>query len=119
EAMGFDGDGFRDCRTAACRDFNARTPDVPGVAYFSYGGDVAVGRGTAPLRRAWDLLSTLRGPHHGLVSVASGHRGTYLGTIPADHFAQTPDMKFVHPNEPFDALGFYVHLLEALARRGF
>ena len=55
----------------------------------------------------------------GMVSLASARWGEYLGTVHADHFAQTPDMKFVHPAEDFDALGFYVHVLENLARRGF
>src|SRR5438132_171884 len=119
EALGFNGDGFRDCRPIACRAFNERTHDMPGVAYFSYGGDVPAGRVTAPLRRAWSLRTSVEGPSDGMVSLASARWGEHLGTVRADHFAQTPDMTVVHPAEDFDALGFYVHLLENLARRGF
>ena len=50
---------------------------------------------------------------------ASAHWGEYVGTVHADHFAQTPDMTFVRPGEDFDAAGFYCGVLEDLARRGF
>ncbi len=119
EAMGFNVDGFHDCRPCACRDFNAATPDMPGVRYFSYGGAVPGSKLTPVLRRAWSLLNATEGPNDGMVSLASARWGEYLGTIQADHFAQTPDMTFVRPNEDFDALGFYLRLLEDLARRGF
>ena len=55
----------------------------------------------------------------GMVSLASARWGEYLGTVHADHFAQTPDMKFIHPHEDFDPLRFYFRILENLARRGF
>jgi triacylglycerol lipase len=119
ESAGFDVAGFRDCRPAACRDFNMRITDVPGVSYFSFGGEVPVGRVTPPLRRAWSLLTAEEGPNDGMVSVASARWGEYLGTVHADHFAQTPDLKFIHPSEDFDPLDFYFRILENLARRGF
>jgi triacylglycerol lipase len=83
------------------------------------GGEVAFGRVTPMLRRAWNLLTSLEGPNDGMISMASARWGEYLGTVHADHFAQTPDMTFVRPGEDFDALAFYCHLLEDLARRGF
>ncbi len=119
EAFGLNVDGFRDCRPAICREFNANTPDMPGVQYFSFGGEVPVSRLTPFLRRAWSILTPVEGPNDGLVSVASARWGEYLGTIPADHFAQTPDAIFLRSGENFDALGFFSRLLENLARRGF
>jgi triacylglycerol lipase len=119
EAAGVDVKGFSDCRPSACKAFNEQTPNMPGVAYFSYGGEVPVSRVTPPLRRAWHILSAAEGPNDGMVSLASARWGEYLGTVHADHFAQTPDMKFVHPHEDFDPLGFYLRILETLARRGF
>jgi triacylglycerol lipase len=119
EAMGINVDGFRDCRPTSCRDFNASTPDMPGVRYFSYGGAVSASHVTPFLRRAWNLLSAVEGPNDGMVSLTSARWGEYLGTLHADHYAQTPDKVFVRPGEDFDALSFYFRLLEDLARRGF
>jgi triacylglycerol lipase len=119
EALGFNVDGFRDCRPDVCREFNARTPDMPQVRYFSFGGEVQPARLTPFLRRAWTILTQVEGPNDGLVSVASAHWGEYLGTIHADHFAQTPDGVFLRPGEDFDSLRFFVRLVEDLARRGF
>jgi triacylglycerol lipase len=119
EAFGINVDGFGDCRPAACKDFNTRSPDVPGVKYFSYGGAVPQSRVSPILRRPWTLLTPVEGPNDGLVSVASAHWGEYLGTVEADHFAQTPDAAFVRPGEDFDAVGFCLRLVEDLAFRGF
>jgi triacylglycerol lipase len=119
EAMGVNVDGFRDCRPSACCAFNAATPDMPGVRYFSYAGSVPFARVTPVLRRAWNLLSTVEGPNDGMVSLESARWGEHLGVLHADHFAQTPDRVFVRLGEDFDALGFYFRLLEDLARRGF
>jgi triacylglycerol lipase len=42
EAMGMNVDGFRDCRPDACRIFNERTPDMPGVRYSAAPGVCSV-----------------------------------------------------------------------------
>jgi triacylglycerol lipase len=118
EAFGINVDGFADCRPAACAAFNARTPDAPGVAYFSFGGAVPHCRVSPILRRPWCLLGPVEGPNDGMVSVASARWGEYLGDVEADHFAQTPDAVFLRPGEDFDALGFYMRLVEDLAYRG-
>ena len=119
EAMGTDLGGFRDCRPEACQKFNDEAPDMPGVHYFSYGGSVSGAHVTPFLRRAWSLLTAMEGANDGMVSLTSARWGEYLGTVHADHFAQTPDMTFVRPGETFDALGFYMRIVEDLARRGF
>jgi len=118
-AMGISVEGFNDCRPSVCRLFNERTPDAPQVRYFSYAGAVPLHKVTPMLRRAWDLLTAAEGPNDGLVSVASARWGEFLGTIYADHFAQTPDGLFVHPGESFDSLSFILRVVENLARRGF
>jgi triacylglycerol lipase len=119
EAMGVNLKGFGDCRLEICRDFNAATPDAPSVRYFSFGGDVPHWRLSPVLRRAWTLLTPAEGPNDGMVSLQSARWGEYLGTLCADHFAQTPDGVYVRGNEDFDSLGFYTRLVEDLARRGF
>jgi triacylglycerol lipase len=119
EAFGINIDGFRDCRLEACRAFNETTPNQPGVRYFSFGGAVPIQRVTPFLRRAWNILTPLEGPNDGMVSLTSARWGEYLGTVHADHFAQTPDAVFLRQGEDFDALGFYTRVVENLARRGF
>lgn len=119
EAFGVNVDGFRDCGLDACRAFNVRTPDCPEVRYFSYGGAVLQSRLSPALRRGWSLLTQAEGANDGMVALESSRWGEYLGTLSADHFAQTPDAVFVRPGEDFDALGFYSRLVEDLARRGF
>jgi triacylglycerol lipase len=119
EKVGINVDGFRDCQTDACREFNASTPDDPGVRYFSFGGAVPAAHVTPFLRRLWYLLAAEEGTNDGMVSVASARWGEYLGTLPADHFAQTPDRLWVRPGGDFDTESFYIRLLENLARHGF
>ncbi len=119
EALGVNVDGFQDCRLAPCREFNACTPDRPEVRYFSIGGAVPQSRVSPALRRAWTLLTPVEGANDGMVSTTSARWGEYLGTINADHYAQTPDSVFLRPGEDFDALGFYSRLIEDLARRGY
>jgi triacylglycerol lipase len=119
QAIGVNVDGFRDCRLADCRDFNERTPDRPEVRYFSLGGAVPQSRVSPALRRAWTLLTPVEGANDGMVSTSSARWGEYLGTVNADHYAQTPDSLFLRPGEDFDALGFYCRLVEDLARRGY
>jgi triacylglycerol lipase len=118
EAVGINVDGFRDCQPSVCRAFNATTPDMPGVQYFSYAGVVPHGKVAPMLRRAWALLSQVEGANDGLVSAMSAPWGEFLGTIHADHFAQTPDGLFVHEGESFDSIGFFTRVVEDLARRG-
>jgi triacylglycerol lipase len=119
ELMGTNVDGFSDCRPEACAEFNARVPDEPGVYYFSYSGAVPQSRVSPILRRPWSLLTPIEGANDGMVSVSSACWGMHLGTIKADHFAQTPDGAFRHPFEDFDSVGFYLKVIEDLAYRGF
>jgi triacylglycerol lipase len=118
EAFGINVDGFRDCRTDVCRVFNERTPDAPGVRYFSYTASVPSSRVSPLLRRAWNILTPAEGTNDGLVSVRSAAWGEVIGTLSVDHFAQTPDGLFVRPGEHFDAVSFYSRLIEDLAHRG-
>jgi triacylglycerol lipase len=118
-AMGVSVEGFNDCRPSVCRRFNECTPNASQVRYFSYAGEVPLHKVTPMLRRAWDLLTAAEGPNDGLVSVRSARWGEFLGTVYADHFAQTPDGLFVHPGETFDSLSFILRVIQDLARRGF
>jgi triacylglycerol lipase len=119
KALGLNADGVHDCQRAVCQEFNDRTPDAAGVRYFSFGAAVPRGRVGPLLRRTWCLLTPAEGPNDGLVSADSARWGEYLGTLPVDHFGQSPDGRFARPGEDFDALGFFSRLIEDLAWRGF
>jgi triacylglycerol lipase len=118
EALGMNLDGIRDCRPPVCKEFNDHTPDVPSVQYFSFAGSIPQARANPVLRRSWTLLYAVEGANDGMVSVASARWGEFLGTIPADHYAQTPDAARVGSGDHFDPLGFCLRLVEDLARRG-
>ncbi len=115
---GMDVEGVKDLRTSACADFNARTPDLPRVHYFSVGATAPLVCVSPHLRRSWCIIRKVEGENDGLVSMRSAVWGKYLDTLPVDHFSMTPDGLFRHPCEKFDTLPFYERLFEELARRG-
>jgi triacylglycerol lipase len=119
EQCGINTDAFRDCQRPACRVFNEKTPNIPGIGYFSYGASVPMARVSPMLRRPWNVLMRAEGPNDGLVSLQSARWGEYLGTLEVDHFAQTPDRMYIRPDEDFDSPGFFLQLVDELARRGY
>ncbi|KAK5732803.1 lipase 2 [Elasticomyces elasticus] len=60
--------------------FNARTPDVEGIAYYSYGATLRP-RLTSVFRKSHNVVQAEEGPNDGLVSVRSAKWGTYKGTL--------------------------------------
>jgi triacylglycerol lipase len=61
-------------------EFNPRTPDAPGVQYFSYGATVNPSIWSA-FRQPHKIVERAEGPNDGLVSVASSKWGSYKGTL--------------------------------------
>jgi triacylglycerol lipase len=86
--MNLGGPALRELSTAACRNFNARTPDHPRVAYFSV--SAAVPENKIPLfaRSAHRVIFAAQGDNDGRVSIPSAIWGTHLETWPADHWEQ-------------------------------
>ena len=62
------------------QEFNPKTPDAPGVEYFSYGATVSPSIWSA-FRQPHRIVEKEEGPNDGLVSVASSRWGTYKGTL--------------------------------------
>ncbi|KAK0345526.1 lipase 2 [Friedmanniomyces endolithicus] len=60
--------------------FNPRTPDVDGIAYYSYGATLRP-RITSVFRKSHSVMQEAEGPNDGLVSVSSAKWGTYKGTL--------------------------------------
>jgi triacylglycerol lipase len=81
-----DHEAFEDLRTDACARFNAATPDVPNIKYFSVAGHKRRDEMLYALRFSHDVIAPAEGPNDGLVSVQSARWGEFLGEWNCDHF---------------------------------
>lgn len=77
-------EAFHDLTTEACARFNERTPDVPGVRYYSVAGACPAELVPWPWWAA-TVLSPEAGPNDGVVSVASARYGEAAEVWDADH----------------------------------
>ncbi|KAI9825027.1 MAG: hypothetical protein M1826_007105 [Phylliscum demangeonii] len=82
-------------------NFNPKTPDLPGVRYFSYGASVEPSW-LSVFRHSHGVIERTEGPNDGLVSVASskwggeqGYRGTLLGVSHLDLINWTNRVRFI------------------------
>jgi triacylglycerol lipase len=119
EGLGVDMGAFDDLRREECARRNDLLEDLPEVPTFSYGGARPWYAVAAPLQFSFRILQRAEGPNDGLVSAASAKWGEHLGTLDADHFAQTgwhwtpPGLgRFAH-------LDFYARLVSELTARGY
>lgn len=95
--------------------FNPSTPDMAGVAYYSYGGN-GLFLLNPKLWLSYPITLLYQGTNDGMVGVSSAEWGTYLGTLNADHFdevGQPPD------ETEFKHLDFYTDLARFLRDQGF
>lgn len=108
-------------------EFNPRTPDRDGVAYFSYGATA-----TPPLwsafRQSHRIVEEMEGPNDGLVSVTSSRWGTYKGTLEGvshlDLINWTNRLRWlvwemIGNKRNFNAIAFYLDIADMLAREGY
>ncbi|MBW1880131.1 MAG: hypothetical protein JRJ84_17355 [Deltaproteobacteria bacterium] len=115
--------------TEAMADFNATTPDVPGVYYASWAGrscgvlDLYCQRQTGGevvavyLGATFTLLSIAAGDNDGMVPVSSAQWGAYMGEIPADHMDSVGQVVDA-VNPVFDHRAFYLSEARRLAALG-
>ena len=109
--------------------FNADTPDVPGVQYYSWAGkscrylqwscqsDMDGETVSSYFLLSHAYLESQEGDNDGLVSVASAEWGTFLGVLPADHIDEVGH-RFDLSTQPFDAADFYLSEARRLADIG-
>jgi len=92
--------------------FNPQTPNKPGVAYFSFGGekDISV---TDVLYIPSQIILKREGKNDGLVSVASSKWGEYVATLPLDH------AEMINWGFTYDARRLFRSLVTFLAQQGF
>jgi triacylglycerol lipase len=114
--------GFLDLTTSACAQFNADTPDAPGVRYYSVAGQFEPRLGDL-LQVPHGIIQAAAGANDGLVPVSSATYGQFLGTWAVDHFRliNWATNILIPPSELGDKtiLDDYLGLIERLAAEGF
>ncbi|TKA51728.1 hypothetical protein B0A55_12243 [Friedmanniomyces simplex] len=107
--------------------FNPRTPDVDGIAYYSYGATLRP-RLTSVFRKSHSVVQAEEGPNDGLVSVSSAKWGTYKGTLDdvshLDLINWTNKLRWwiwelTGHRKHFNAIAFYLDIADMLAKEGF
>lgn len=112
-----------DLTASACKTFNEKTPDVPGIYYQSVGSRLRkAGSGRFPLNFTYHLAKHFAGPNDGLVDqnsfswgsdyrflTAEGDRGISHGDMIDLNRENIPD---------FDVREFYVQLVHGLKEKG-
>ncbi len=116
--LGVPCQAFYDLTRARCQSFNAETPDVPGVRYFSVAGQ----HDGNFLKPEWlvpyKVVHALEGPNDGVVSVASARYGEDLEIWHGDHMSL---VNWLHPlaSNNGDAAARYGKLVGRLADLGY
>jgi triacylglycerol lipase len=111
---------FYDLCVARCTEFNTRTPDVPGVRYFSVAGRFRAGWHALEWQLPAHILERTEGPNDGLVSVASARWGEDAEEWEADHLELVNWPRSWLPGRARrDHAPDYVRLVRRLADEGF
>ncbi|KAJ5054084.1 uncharacterized protein L3040_000368 [Drepanopeziza brunnea f. sp. 'multigermtubi'] len=107
-------------------EFNLKTPDAPGVRYFSYGATLDPSLWSA-FRQTHRIVENREGANDGLVSVESARWGTYKGTLVGvshlDLINWTNRLRWVvwqvlGNERKFNAIAFYLDIADMLAKEG-
>lgn len=112
--------GFFDLTVAQCTELNRRTPNVPGVRYFSVAGDFQLHWLTPEWQIPARILARSEGPNDGIVSVASATWGEDCVLWDGDHLNL---INWKHSwtlmRRQRDRLNDYSRLFRRLADEGF
>lgn len=126
---GFGTEAFEQLTTRYLAEtFNAATPDVPGVRYFSYGADIGAHPSLfSVFRQPYLVIRDKEGPNDGLVSVQSSRWGEYQGTLVGvshlDLINWSNRMRWalremMGMKRSFNAVAFYLDIADMLAKQG-
>ncbi|KAJ8602600.1 hypothetical protein MRB53_042399 [Persea americana] len=125
ETFHFETGAFRQLtQTYMAESFNPRTPDLPGVRYYSYGAAMRPGL-TSVFRKSHRVIERAEGPNDGLVSVDSSQWGEYKGTL--NHVSHLDLINWTNRlrwfiwglagrKRNFNAIAFYLDIAD---RRGY
>ena len=83
--IGLDTGAISELTTDAAERFNERTPDAPGVRYFSISAARPLLEVSPLLFQPYRIVDAAEGPNDGFVSVKSAKWATHLETWPVDH----------------------------------
>jgi triacylglycerol lipase len=111
-------DAFFDLTTDACRRFNERVPDAPGVRYFSVAGVCEKPWLGPEYRLPAGIVGRSEGPNDGLVSVASATWGERTDVWAGDHLnlVNWPNRRMRRAGEWHDRAADYGRLLARLTQ---
>ena len=111
-------DAFFDLTTDACRRFNERVPDAPGVRYFSVAGVCEKPWLGPEYRLPAGIVGRSEGPNDGLVSVASATWGERTDVWTGDHLnlVNWPNRRMRRAGEWHDRAADYGRLLARLTQ---
>ncbi|KAF7846109.1 hypothetical protein BT93_L5232 [Corymbia citriodora subsp. variegata] len=137
--MGMSTGAFSQLTRAYAEEFNRETPNLSTTRYFSYGASCTPHL-FSMFRLSHDLMYELEGPNDGLVSVKSskwpsdedvresgvegeGYKGTLMGVTHLDLINWTNRIKRIAcrlglKKQEFDAVAFYLHIADMLAKEG-
>jgi triacylglycerol lipase len=112
---------FRDLTTARCKQFNAQTPDAPGVRYFSVGGRFEVPWLSPEWQLPAKIVERVEGDNDGVVSLTSARHGEDFQVWDGDHLNL---VNWTHPLAPAflrspDRTAAYAALAGRLKDEGF
>ncbi|KAI1088485.1 putative triacylglycerol lipase [Rostrohypoxylon terebratum] len=126
QGVGMDTGAFEQLtRQYMTETFNPRTPDDPDVRYFSYGAMMEQISIFSPFRHSHAIIADREGPNDGLVSVESSKWGSYKGTLVGvshlDLINWTNRLrwtigKLMNKKAPFNAIAFYLDIVDMLAK---
>ncbi|KEQ67239.1 alpha/beta-hydrolase [Aureobasidium melanogenum CBS 110374] len=127
EFFGFETGAFSQLTQKYMQEnFNPKTPDREGIAYYSYGATVNP-RFWSMFRQSHRIIQKLEGDNDGLVSVSSSKWGTYKGTLKdvshLDMINWTNRLRWflwelTGNKRNFNAIAFYLDIADMLAKEG-
>lgn len=108
---------------SSCEEFNAKTPDIPGVLYQSVGSHAKCSKsGRFPLNLSYPLVKKYDGDNDGLVALTSapwGENFTVLHPTGKRGITHADVIDLNREDIPgFDVREFYVQLVNGLKKRG-
>jgi triacylglycerol lipase len=115
--MGLDTGAVAELTTDACARFNERTPDCPGVKYFSITAARPLLEVSPLLFQPYRIVHAAEGVNDGLVSVQSATWAEHLETWPVDHLHLLNRRLLIEwKKRTGDVRPYYVALLKRLVQ---